>query len=84
MVEESGSEPHFEVEPSLEIEYYLIDGEDVGRVKYNPGTEEYCYGEIMDENGEWHECPATDILMDGDEITEAEAEERVRELGGVL
>jgi len=77
MIKESQAKPRFDVE------YYLI-GEEVARVKYDPRTEEYFDGEIMDASGEWEECPVNDILMDGREVSEREAFELIRELGGVL
>ena len=68
----------------FEVEYYLIDGHDVGRVMYDPQIEEYVEGEMMDEYGEWHECPPHDILMDGEEISSLRARELARVLGGTL
>lgn len=68
----------------LEVEYYLVDGDHVGRVRFDRKAEDYIDGEMIDEDGEWYECSVTEILADGDEITEREARERVRELGGTM
>jgi len=72
-------EYHPESEDSYE--YYLVDGEDLARLRYDPQGEEYVEGEVLDESGEWTECPVSDILMDGKEITQEEAEERASERG---
>lgn len=69
-------------EDSYDIEYYLLDDEEVARVKYDPEADEYFDAEILNEYGEWDDCPVWEVLSNGEEISEDEAEERVRELGG--
>jgi len=66
------------------FEYYLINGEDLARLRYDPDCEEYVEGAVLDEFGDWTECPVSDILMDGEEITQEEAEERAIERGASL
>jgi len=68
----------------IEVEYYLIDGEELARIQFDRRTDEYFDAEMMDALGDWHDCPPNDILMDGDEITEFRARELVRRMGGTL
>ena len=68
----------------FDVEYYRMDDGGLGRLKYDHEIEEYFEGEVMDELGEWHDCPADDILADGKEISTTEARERARELDGDL
>ena len=70
--------------PEYEVEYYLLDDDTVGRVKYYPEPGDYLDGEVIDESGRWTNCPAVEILMSGELISRVEALQRVRELGGVL
>ena len=72
------------LEPEAVFEYYLLDGQDVARVRCDPDSGEYLEGQLLDERGDWCDCAAGDIVMDGEEITEEEADERVAELGGTL
>jgi len=74
----------YDPESEAVFEYYLINGEDLARVRYDRDMGEPVEGAILDESGEWSEYPVSDILMDGEEITEEEAEERAMELGGTL
>jgi len=71
-------------EPEASFDYYLIDGEDLARLRYDPEREEYVEAEILDASGEWTECPVSDVLMDGEEITPEEAEELANERGASL
>ncbi|MCD6365778.1 MAG: hypothetical protein J7M14_07870 [Planctomycetes bacterium] len=73
--------PEYHPEPEGNYEYYLVDGEDLARLRYDLEREEYVEGEVLDESGEWTEYPVSDILMDGEEITQEEAEERASERG---
>jgi hypothetical protein len=70
---------------ATEIEYYLLDGGRVALVDYSGAEEgEYPDGQVMDEDGYWHECPVIDILTEGDEISVDEAVRRIRKLGGAI
>ena len=73
-----------ECECTYEIEYYLLDDDSVGRVWFDPATEEYVDGEALTEEGSWEDCPPLDILERGVCLTEAEAREHIRALGGAM
>jgi len=66
------------------FEYYLLDGDELARVRYDADSGEYVDGQLLDEYGEWSDYPLNDILMDGVEITEDEAEDLASERGATL
>ena len=63
-----------------ETSYYLVDGRHIARLKFDPDTEQYLDGQVLDSAGQWHSCPVTDILGDGRELNAAET----RELGSLI
>ena len=67
-----------------DYEYYILSDDSLGRVLYDPATELYVEGQIMDDMGYWDECSPMDILEDGVEITRREAKEVAMEFGGEL
>jgi len=82
--ENDGEDGRYVSERRGTFAYYLVNGEDLARVRYDPEKEEYVEGEVLDATGEWTSCPVSDILMDGEEISEEEAEERAAERGASL
>jgi hypothetical protein len=71
----------YDFESELEVEYYLFDGT-VARLWYDVEADEYTDGEILDQDGQWEQCPVYQVLSDGQEISYEEAGDRVRALGG--
>jgi len=67
-----------------DYEYYILSDDTLARVLYDPATESYIDGQIMDNMGYWDECPPLDILEDGVEVTPRQAADIAREFGGEL
>jgi hypothetical protein len=68
----------------VEVEYYLLDTGEVGRLEYDVEAEEYVAAEIMSADGEWDDCEPADVFANGEPISEEEAAEYVEDLGGTL
>lgn len=67
-----------------DYEYYILGDDSLGRVLYDPKMESYIEGQALDDMGHWNDCPPMDILEDGVEITQREAGDIAREVGGEL
>ncbi len=67
-----------------EVEYYLLQDQQVGRVTYDAQSGECCNGEIMDSGGCWQPSSAADIVCEGSRISRKEAKKRVKRLHGRL
>ena len=71
-------------ERQTEYEYFILSDDTLGRILYDPMTESYIEGQVLDSMGHWNDCPPMDILGDGVEITRREAGDVAREVGGEL
>ncbi|HUT01960.1 MAG TPA: hypothetical protein VM031_05865 [Phycisphaerae bacterium] len=71
-------------EEGFEVDYYLLDDDSLGRVRYDVEAGEYVEGEVMDEDGQWHDYPAANILADGEAISYKEAVELARSLDSTI
>jgi len=75
-------EDHFE--PDFEVYYYILDDGRLARLWHDVDAGEYVDGEVMDEDGEWDECPVADIMAHGEEISYEEASKRALSFGGTV
>ena len=71
-------------ESQIDYDYYILSDDSLGRVSYDPTTESHIEGQVMDDTGHWHDCPFMDVLDDGVEVTQREADDVAREFGGEL
>jgi hypothetical protein len=73
-----------EEDEEVEVEYYLLDTGEVGRLEYDHEAEEYIAAEIMSVDGEWDDCEPADVFANGEPISDEEAAEYIEEFGGTM
>lgn len=71
-------------EPTFKVEYYRLDGGEVGRVKHDLSSDEYLDGEVFQGSRGWSPCPTETVLGEGEQISHREAKKLVKRLGGRL
>ena len=65
---------------AIEVEYYLLDGQEIGKAYFDAEADEYTGGEILSRGGQWQAYPAGSIIADGEPISRAEAKKWVKKL----
>jgi len=77
-------DPQEQIEVHFAVEYYLLDGGEVGRVKHDFRTDEYLDGEVLQGPRQWRPCPAATVVAEGEPLSKREAKRHVKSLGGRL